>query len=106
MTIVYITVLDTFTAYDSKMAIIRNSNLRLYIVRYALLSEICRKRKFGGILEKMMVKWMIPLVIMIIGSSFLGWIVPKASPIWPDPVPFFKSYAGGDEKGGNKKSGC
>ncbi|GIN42298.1 transglutaminaseTgpA domain-containing protein [Heyndrickxia oleronia] len=104
MTIVYITVLDTFTAYDSKMAIIRTVIFGFILLGMLFFQRFVEKENLGNS-RKMMVKWMIPLVIMIIGSSFLGWIVPKASPIWPDPVPFFKSYAGGDEKGGNKKSG-
>ncbi|MGE8207143.1 transglutaminase TgpA family protein [Heyndrickxia sp. NPDC080065] len=102
MTIVYITVLDTFTTYNSKMAI-----LRTIIIGFVLLGMLFFQRFVNRenlkTSSKMLGKWMIPLSVMIACSTIFALIAPKASPIWPDPVPFFKSYAGNDPQKGKGK---
>lgn len=45
MTIVYITVLDTFTPYNSKFAIVRTVFFWICSIRYVIFSTFCRKRK-------------------------------------------------------------
>lgn len=51
--------------------------------------------------------WMVPLTIVIAFSSTLGLLAPKASPQWPDPVPFLTSMSDKGENGpdGNGKMG-
>lgn len=99
MTIVYITVLDTFTPYNSKMAILRTIVFGFILLGMLFFQRFVDKEKLPSS-RRLMAKWMIPLSIMVAGSTIFALIAPKASPIWPDPVPFFKSYAGGDQKSG------
>ncbi|QED46440.1 DUF4129 domain-containing transglutaminase family protein [Cytobacillus dafuensis] len=106
MTLIYITVLDTFSPYEAGAAIIRT-----VISGFAIMGMLT----FYRLLDKEFVqkkptlsrKWMIPLTIMIVISVSFGLAAPKAEPIWPDPVPFFKSYGkgSGGEGGGVRSIG-
>lgn len=102
ITLVYITVLDTFTAYNSKTAIIRT-----VVVGFAVMGMLTYYR----ILVKENVnkdtsvtrKWMMPLALMITASVLIGITAPKLEPIWPDPVPYLK--AAGNKGGEDGNSG-
>jgi len=101
LTLLYIAVLDTFTPYDAKYTMIRT-----VIVGFGTLGILAFFRVMDK--EKMTVqsffarKWMIPLSVMLIFSTSIGILVPKAGPQWPDPVPFIKSLS---DKGGNGGGG-
>ncbi|RLQ91148.1 DUF4129 domain-containing transglutaminase family protein [Falsibacillus albus] len=98
LTIVYITVLDTFSPYEAKYAIIR-----IIIIGFVLLGILF----FSRLMEKealhhqrlQMKRWLVPLSIMVGGSAVIAYAAPKADPIWPDPVPFLKSYTEGAGEG-------
>ncbi len=90
LTIVYITVIDTFSPYDAKVAIIRTVFIGFFmlgILQFERLrdKELSKHVNIGK-------KWAIPLVLFILFSTFIGYVSPKASPQWPDPVPFLKGY--------------
>jgi len=97
MTLVYITVLDTFTPYEADGAIVRTVVLGFGVMGmltfYRLLENEVIKNK-GTFLRK----WILPLMVMIGASVALGFGAPKADPIWPDPVPYLTSYS--EDSGG------
>ena len=94
MTMVYITVLDTFSEYSADAAIIRT-----VIIGFGLMGIL----NFYRLIEKEQVKkedfytrkWLAPLLIMIALSVIAGFAGPKQGPIWPDPVPFIQSFSKG-----------
>ncbi|RDI37957.1 DUF4129 domain-containing transglutaminase family protein [Falsibacillus pallidus] len=94
LTIIYITILDTFSPYKADHAIIR-----IIVVGFILLGILFFNRltEREGIEEQglQMRKWILPLAIMVGGSAVAAYAAPKADPIWPDPVPYLKSYAEG-----------
>ncbi|UQD50886.1 transglutaminase [Bacillus methanolicus] len=107
MTLVYVTVLDTFTPYAADTAIVRT-----VICGFAIMGMLT----FYRLIEKESIrkenrfarKWMIPLAGMIAFSVLLGYVSPKSEPIWPDPVPYIKSYSSknnGDRDGSLKRIG-
>lgn len=90
LTVIYITVIDTFSPYDAKAAIIRTVFIGFFmlgILQFERLKdkELSKHVNIGK-------KWAIPLAIFILFSTFIGYVSPKASPQWPDPVPFLKGY--------------
>ncbi|MCC3359447.1 transglutaminaseTgpA domain-containing protein [Bacillus sp. REN16] len=90
LTIIYITVIDTFSPYNAQAAIIRTVLIGFFmlgILQFERLKdkELSKHVNIGK-------KWAIPLAIFILFSAFIGYISPKASPQWPDPVPFLKGY--------------
>ncbi|WP_226679425.1 transglutaminase TgpA family protein [Mesobacillus jeotgali] len=106
MTLVYITVLDTFSPYEADAAIVRTVIAGFAVMGILAYYRIADKEVVKKNLESAK-KWMIPLVAMIVLSVGIGYAAPKADPIWPDPVPFITSYNedSGDGKGGVKKVG-
>ncbi|CAH0347668.1 transglutaminase domain-containing protein [Bacillus sp. CECT 9360] len=98
-TVVIVSVLDTFTEYEGRYAIIR-----LVIIGFSMLGSLALFRLAAQ--EKMPItvpslrKWIIPLVLMIAFSSYIGLAAPKLDPQWPDPVPFITSYSDSATGGG------
>lgn len=106
MTLIYITVLDTFTPYEADGAIVRT-----VIAGFAIMGMLT----FYRLIERETIsrdislsrKWMMPLTVMIVVCVAVGLAAPKQDPIWPDPVPFIKSLnqESGVGVGGTQKVG-
>lgn len=99
ITLVYITVLDTFTPYDAQYAIIRTIAIGFFTMGILHLYRVLDKEKIGWKLH-FSKKWLITLAAMISFSVLIGYAAPKAKPIWPDPVPYLKSYSQNSGGGG------
>ncbi|MEH7272992.1 DUF4129 domain-containing transglutaminase family protein [Neobacillus vireti] len=101
MTLIYITVLDTFTLYSANVAIVRTVIEGFAVMGMLTYFRILAKENVtsDSLITR---KWMRPLVLMIVFSVIVGIISPKFAPIWPDPVPFLKAAA---DKGGEDKAG-
>lgn len=91
MTMIYITVLDTFTPYEADAAIVRTVISGFAVMGMLAYYRIVDKELVKKNLDSVK-KWMVPLVVMIALSVGIGFTAPKADPIWPDPVPFITSY--------------
>jgi transglutaminase-like putative cysteine protease len=94
MTVTYISVMDTFTEYEGDSAIIR-----VVIFGFLLMGLLALERLIQG--EKLIGarmsrhRWIVPLTVMLGISSIVAFAAPKAEPVWPDPVPYIKSFAEG-----------
>nr|MDH3176029.1 transglutaminase domain-containing protein [Bacillus pumilus] len=104
MTIVYVTILDTFTPYDATFAIVR-----IMVFGFCLLGLLYfdRLRSAEGIRvsQKARLKWFLPMPALVLLSATLGASLPKSDPKWPDPVPFFKAVTNQDGSAGQNKVG-
>lgn len=105
LTLLYITVLDTFTPYDATLAIVRTVLIGFFMLgmlhfdRLKIVENLKVKRATS-------IRWMLPLLAFVLLSMFLALIAPKASPQWPDPVPFITAIGREDDAdGGIKKIG-
>jgi transglutaminase-like putative cysteine protease len=105
LTVLYITVLDTFTPYDATLAIIRTVLIGFFM--FGLLHFDRLKKVESLKIERMAsIRWILPLFAFIVVSMFLALLVPKASPQWPDPVPYITAIGREDEgEEGKKKIG-
>ncbi|OCA88677.1 transglutaminase [Bacillus sp. FJAT-27225] len=106
MTVIYITVLDTFTNFKGDGAIVRIVAAGFLVMGILTYSRLLAEGKLGGG-SSLARKWMVPLAVMIFFSTAVGYAAPKAEPIWPDPVPFLKSFNpdSGDGSGGVSRIG-
>lgn len=97
MTIGYLAVLDTFTPYDARLAVLRavtGGFLLLAMVRYKDLiqhTEDHTIQKDG----KRAWKWGLASLAFIILSVSVAYAAPKFGPSWPNPIPFLKGTAQG-----------
>ena len=94
MTIVFITVHDTFTEYDASAAIIRTLVLGFLLLGILTLLRVTEKEKIPWRPE-ILKYWLLPLAFLITASAFFAWLTPKAGPKWPDPVPYIESFVDG-----------
>jgi transglutaminase-like putative cysteine protease len=102
ITLIYITVLDTFTAYNAKTAIIRTVVAGFAVMGMLTYYRILVKENVSEY-SAVTRKWMKPLALMIIASVLIGIAAPKLDPIWPDPVPHLT--AAGNKGGEDGNSG-
>lgn len=92
LTVIFISILDTFTPYDGDKAMIR-----IIIIGFAMLGLLALMRL--SIQEQLrfsrapIKKWILILTGMILISVLFGFGAPKFSPQWPDPVPYITSYS-------------
>jgi transglutaminase-like putative cysteine protease len=96
ITVIYVTVLDTFTVYDASGAIIRIVVIGLLLLSLLRIVRVQEKEGFGAVV-KVPVVWVLPIAFLISFASFLGIAAPKADPQWPDPVPFIKSASNANQ---------
>ncbi|CAG9623220.1 transglutaminase TgpA family protein [Sutcliffiella rhizosphaerae] len=97
-TITYVAILDTFTMYEGNGAIIRLIIVGLSVVGFVHLERL-KEREGVYKSNRLLLGWGIPLVAIILLSATVGYLSPKAAPIWPDPVPFLTSIGNGDGPG-------
>lgn len=90
MTIFYITLLDTFTEYKADHAIVRIVIIGFTLLGLLFFKRMLEKERISGQYQ-LTLRWMIPLVMMVSLGVVIGYLSPKAAPVWPDPVPFIES---------------
>ncbi|RWZ57964.1 DUF4129 domain-containing protein [Halobacillus fulvus] len=100
MTIIYITVLDTFTIYDGQWAIIRTFVLAMVALGLTSLARELDKESIAPVWLKRLHVWAVPLIGLILFSAAAAYASPKLEPQWPDPVPYLQNATGGGSGGG------
>ncbi|RSK25741.1 transglutaminase family protein [Bacillus sp. HMF5848] len=95
MTVIYITVLDTFTPYSATTSIIR-----VVMVGFLLLGllhfERTKQVEFPRLSFEKNMTWILSLAVLVAMSATLGFYSPKLKPQWPDPVPYLKLFGQSD----------
>ncbi|HET7579945.1 MAG TPA: transglutaminaseTgpA domain-containing protein [Bacillales bacterium] len=97
VTVLYVTIIDTFTPYDATAAIVRTvliGFVLLGILRFIKLKEEERVSAGAG---RFPLSWAAAMVVILLVMTAVGFAAPKVDAQWPDPVPFLKSHYG---KGG------
>ncbi|WP_088007468.1 DUF4129 domain-containing transglutaminase family protein [Indiicoccus explosivorum] len=93
-TVVFVAVLDTFSPYSGDAAIIRIMVIGLMLAGLLHLARWLENHRIP-IQQEAVVGWLLPLFLMVGTSAAAALLLPKADAIWPDPVPYFTSYAEG-----------
>jgi transglutaminase-like putative cysteine protease len=102
MTITYLAILDTFTPYNANYAIIRMIVFGFIILGLLKLERI-KEQEAIFVNRKLWMKWVVPLIAVTLITSSIGYLVPKAAPQWPDPIPYIKGYGEGNVGGNGVK---
>ncbi|TGB01033.1 DUF4129 domain-containing transglutaminase family protein [Halobacillus salinus] len=101
MTFIYVTVIDTFTIYDGKWAIVRTFILGMAALGLSSFAKEMDKESIPSAWYKRVHLWIVPLVAIIFFSTVAAYASPKLTPQWPDPVPYLQSATGGPGPGGS-----
>ncbi|WP_040225057.1 DUF4129 domain-containing transglutaminase family protein [Bhargavaea cecembensis] len=104
MTLVFITVLDTFSPYRADDAILRILVVGLLLVGLLAIAKLTAGHERKPPLPALALMAM-PLVLLIGASGAVSQMLPKSEPAWPDPVPFLRSLADGAGSGGTGEAG-
>lgn len=97
MTVVYVTVIDTFTPYDASLAIIRVVVIGFVLIGMLQVVKINEREGFYG-RTQIPFSWIAFVFIMIVSALIIGITAPKSEPQWADPVPFLKGATGFDNE--------
>lgn len=106
VTILYVTIIDTFTPYDATWAIIRTVIVGFFLLGLLRFIKLQEEERIHAQSGKFPVPWAAALVVILLFSIGAGLVAPKAKAQWPDPVPFLRStaqkYGGGIGTGGKR----
>lgn len=92
LTVVYLAVVDTFFPYQANWAIVRTMIIGLLGLGFISFYRLIEREKVQ-FFQQFKRKWLVPLVAFVLFSTTIGVVIPKADPIWADPVPFIQSMA-------------
>ncbi|MGE7667368.1 DUF4129 domain-containing transglutaminase family protein [Ureibacillus composti] len=98
ITVFFIAILDTFTRYDGSFAIVKVVLLGLIMTSFLYVKRLFKQAGIQMDWKKYILLLM-PIILLIGLTSSVAIFLPKASPQWPDPVPFIKSATGQGEVG-------
>lgn len=111
LTILFITILDTFSPYNGEKSIII-ALIAGFIAMGLLYTQKMGNENKEQIKASFLLGGIGSLIGILVVSGTLAYILPKAGPSWPDPVPFLTSAKpstsngeGGTGSGGHRKVG-
>jgi len=104
MTVIYITILDTFTPYRGEWPIVRTIIIGFILLGILHFKRISEQNRVANNKDNWF-RWMVPLTVMISACTLFALAAPKADAIWPDPVPYIKSHVGKDKHNGKGSGG-
>ncbi|SDO55761.1 transglutaminaseTgpA domain-containing protein [Alkalicoccus daliensis] len=102
-TIVYITVLDTFTLVDASQAIVRIVVIGFFMLTLLHMLKVQDEERAIGRRKGAFISpaWMYTLITVVSIAVLAGFIAPKPEPQWSDPVPAMMTMVGGESFGSN-----
>lgn len=93
LTIVYLSILDSFTLFDGKGAVIRTILYGLFCLAWFRLNRLHTDDRTPSAVRG----WYAATWALIALAVGIGWLAPKADASWPDPVSWITSL---DERAG------
>lgn len=104
LTVLFITILDTFSPYNAKNSIVITLISGFIIMGLLYIQKLIKENQVS-IRGTFVTASITSLIVLVMISGITAYAMPKAGPIWPDPVPFFTtSTLEVDEREGNGAS--
>lgn len=98
LTIVYLSILDSFTSFDGKGAVVRTIVYGFICLTWFCLNRLHRDHPAASAVNG----WFAATWTLIALTIGIGWLAPKADASWPDPVSWITSQ---DERAGSQTMG-
>ena len=93
LTVFFIATIDTFTEYDGSRGIVVTLLLGLVLTAMLYVQKLTAETQTKLSVESYL-RYVVPMVFIISVVGVVAFFIPKAEPMWPDPVPFIKGIAG------------
>ncbi len=94
MTVIFIAFIDTFSPYSAEGSIYRIMVAGLLLLGLLFISRLMDRHN-KSVSTGAFIAMSLPLLSLVVVSAVLASVLPKQEPIWPDPVPYFKSIVQG-----------
>lgn len=103
LTVFFIATLDTFSEYDGSKAIVKVVVLGLMMNGVLFVKRLWTQTSTTSAFFN---RWKIvtPMLIAVVIASVSAFYLPKAEPIWADPVPYIQNIAEKGEMGVGSKT--
>ena len=101
-TVLFITILDTFSPYNGEKSIVIVL-VSGFIIMGLLYAQKMMQEQEGKLKGTFLVASISSLIGIIVISGVLAYVLPKAGPSWPDPVPFLLSTSPNASNGDDGK---
>lgn len=98
MTVIFLSVVDTFTTYNASFAILRVMVIGLLLMGLLYPLRLSAKNNTKLAIRDY-VKAIAPLGGLLLLVAVIAILLPVKEPAWPDPVPFIRSAAGLGDSG-------
>ncbi|WP_318618136.1 transglutaminase domain-containing protein [Sporosarcina sp. YIM B06819] len=100
MTVVFIATIDTFSPYSAEGSIFRIMVTGLLLLGLLFIAKLMERHN-RSISDGALIVLLLPLLFTVVVSGTFAKFLPQQEPIWPDPVPYFKSIVQGTGTGGS-----
>lgn len=97
-TVVYITILDTFTTVDASQAIVRIVVIGFFMITLLQMLKVQDEERAIGRQRKSLISpaWMYTLITVVSIAVIVGFVAPKPESQWSDPVPSIERFFGAE----------
>lgn len=100
MTVIFVATIDTFSPLSTTSSIFIIMVTGLLLLGLLFISKLAEKHNMP-ISMGAFLSISVPLLFIVIISGTFANVMPKQDPVWPDPVPYFKSVVLGNGKDGS-----
>lgn len=101
LSVVYLSVLDTFTPYDGRGALVLTFVAGLLFLLWLRVLHLAQQEPF-----RVRVQWLIGGLVLVMLATSVAYASPKPGPAWPDPIPWIvHGGAAGEAEGVVRKVG-
>lgn len=100
-TVVFVSILDTFTPYDATSSIVRIMIVGLLIIGYLTLIKLSDDGALS-LRPKRLLLLSLPVLLIVVSVGLLSKNAPVHPPAWPDPVPYVLSLSGVEDNDSDK----
>ncbi|QDI92597.1 DUF4129 domain-containing protein [Salicibibacter halophilus] len=94
VSVVYIGILDAFTAYDGSWAVVRL--VIIGFVLFACMRLLRLQLRYSNLGHSHVFRYLTVAAAVILLSVLVGWQAPKYAQQWPDPTPYIERTTGVD----------
>lgn len=101
MTVIFVAAIDTFSPLSTDSSIFLIMVTGLLLLGLLFISKLAEKHK-TPISTGAYLSVSVPLLFVVVLSGLFANVMPKQDPIWPDPVPYVKSFVQGTGKDGSE----
>lgn len=103
LSVFYLAVLDSFTPFEGKVAIVRTFCYGFVMLVFSRLDQLLRREQVSDRLSYS--RWFSAGLAFILLAVSIGVVAPKSEASWPNPASFITSYDERKVSGGVRKVG-